>query len=330
MAVYGGGALGSINEIAIIDILHASHYIFEADSEVGIRALDGKGCKSIRMSEHEDLIMCGAPVISGGAESRSARLAVCEGCRSGGVAKIQEGDVKVSERAGRLVIGQSGFLLWLRDARGLKLKRSAMMEAAEVLYLLEALGSRKEVAGGCDGVKVFTDLMTSLMDPQADLQLDPMSMSDSSSEASWMCLFLESEANTTNRRIVVRRDDLSQCWEEDIDESERINSVYFYDGDSANMSSQEGRAEREAATRSELDTSIVLDMLTGEASLFDQTPASPSASPSPSLQGSAEVAIVGSEQLKPLMSGLIQVKAVSRPRAAADSRSRFPSLGSAA
>jgi hypothetical protein len=137
------------------------------------------------MSEHGDLSMCGAPVISGGAESRSARLAVCEGCRND-VTKIQEGDGKVSERAGSLVIGQSGFLLWFQDARDLK--RSAMMEATGVMYLLEALRSRKEVAEGCDGVKAFTDLMTSLMDSQADLQLlvDSMSMSDSSSEASWL------------------------------------------------------------------------------------------------------------------------------------------------
>jgi hypothetical protein len=115
--------------------------LFEHDTEVGIRALDGKRCKSIKMSEQRDLIMCGAPIDSGGPEARSARLAVCDSCRSDAV-KTQEGDGKVSERAGRLVIGQSGFLPWFRDSRGRN--RSAMMEATEVMYLSRHYVRRKK------------------------------------------------------------------------------------------------------------------------------------------------------------------------------------------
>jgi hypothetical protein len=55
------------------------------------------------MSEQKqkDLVLCGAPIDSGGPEARSARLAVCTSCRNGAV-KTQDDDGKVSERAGRL------------------------------------------------------------------------------------------------------------------------------------------------------------------------------------------------------------------------------------
>jgi hypothetical protein len=79
-----------------------------------------------------------------------------------------------------------------------------MMAATEVMYLLETLRSKKEDAESYDGVKVFTDLMTTLMDSQSDLLLDSLSMSDASSETSWLRLFLDSEASATNRRFMVR------------------------------------------------------------------------------------------------------------------------------
>jgi hypothetical protein len=106
------------------------------------------------------------------------------------------------------------------------------------------------------------------MDSQNDLLLDSMSMSDASSEASWLRLFLESEASTTNRRFMVRRDDMGVCWEQEMIENVQTGSADFYDADSANLSSLEGRAERESETRSSLDGAMVLDMLTGDASLF--------------------------------------------------------------
>jgi hypothetical protein len=41
----------------------------------------------------------------------------------------------------------------------------------------------------------------------------------------------------------------------------QTGSIGLYDGDSANLSSLEGRAERESATRASLDGAMVLDML---------------------------------------------------------------------
>ena len=51
-----GGDYAGLNEIAFIDIIHANHHLFEPVSEVGIRALGGKRCKSIKMNEQKVLI----------------------------------------------------------------------------------------------------------------------------------------------------------------------------------------------------------------------------------------------------------------------------------
>jgi hypothetical protein len=149
-----------------------------------------------------------------------------------------------------------------------------MMEATEVMYLLEVLRSKKEDAESYDCVEVFTGLMETLMDSQSDLLLDSMSMADASSENSWLRLFLESEASVTNRRILVRQCDMSMCWEHELMESGHVATVDFYEEDSANLSSVEGRAERGIASRSSLDGALVMDMLGGDVS-FDEVVSEP-------------------------------------------------------
>jgi hypothetical protein len=49
-----GGDCAGLNEIAFIDMIQANHHLFEPVSEVGIRALGGKRCKSIKMNEQKE------------------------------------------------------------------------------------------------------------------------------------------------------------------------------------------------------------------------------------------------------------------------------------
>ena len=271
-----GGDYARLDETAFIELLQDNRFLFEAESEVGIHALDGKRCKSIKMSEQKVLGLCGAPLISAGAGSRSLRLAICSNCRDEPV-EIQNDDGSVSKRAGRLVIGQSEFLLCFRDSRGRS--RSAMMEATEVMYLLEVLRSKKEGAESYDYVEAFSGLMETLMDSRSDLSLDSMSMADASDGSSWLHLFLETDATVTNRRILVRHSDMSMCWEHESLDSEHVTTVDFYEGDSANLSSVEGRVERGLASRPSLDGPLVMDLLGGDVSFDDVDTGTPAIQP---------------------------------------------------
>ena len=97
-----------------------------------------------------------------------------------------------------MVIGQSGFLLWWLDENGVR--RSALMEAREIVYLFETLGyTKSEATAGFDVVSSFSTMMTSLMDSRAHLKMDSISMSDLEYNSSWLYLFVNSDVRATNR-----------------------------------------------------------------------------------------------------------------------------------
>jgi hypothetical protein len=164
--------------------------------------------------------------------------------------------------------------MWWVDESGTR--RSALMEANEIMYLFETLRSKKDEAmEGFDVVNVFSTLMTSLMDSRAYLKIDSLSMSDHDSDSGWLHLFTRSEVKTTSRRVPVRRGDMAQCWEkddvdsgqEDDDDNGQEECANFYEADLEASQSPAGRAERAAATEL-LDGSTVLDILSSDLNVL--------------------------------------------------------------
>jgi hypothetical protein len=152
----GGDAVLTETELAAI--LWENNYLFEGRQDAGIRTLDGQRCKNLTMNVQGVLAICDELPTD---NSYGRRSAICERCRTnGGMAKDPFGSNKLIERAGgKLVIGQSGFLVWFGD--GVNSNLSALLEVEALVDVLRRLRRTKEESSShFDCVSVFSKLMS--------------------------------------------------------------------------------------------------------------------------------------------------------------------------
>ena len=126
------------------------------------------------MSEQGFLTFCGQLVEP---STRPKRTPTCDSCQSGKVLiREPDGNGEWSERAGgKLMIGQSDFLLWFFDAE--KENLSAVLEPGALIDVLRKLIVMKEEAREAyDDADAFSRLMSVLVKSAAGIEYDSESM----------------------------------------------------------------------------------------------------------------------------------------------------------
>jgi hypothetical protein len=155
-------------------------------------------------------------------------------------------DDMIERAGGKLVIGQSGFLVWFSDEVNSNL--SALLEAEALVDILRHLRLAKEESSTpFDCVSVFSKLMSSLMKSSAALERDSKSLCSVSSPSSWLHQYTNTGDVATKNRIVIKLYQTKACWEEMGDEIEQAQIENFYEKADNAFNSPQRQAERRQA-----------------------------------------------------------------------------------
>jgi hypothetical protein len=163
------------------------------------------------------------------------------------MAKDPFGSNKLIERAGgKIVIGQSGYLVWFGD--GVNSNLSALLEVEELVDVLRRLRRAKEESSShFDCVSVFSKLMSTLVKSSATLEHESKSLCSVASTSSWLHQYTNTDNLVTKNRIAIRLHQTQACWEEMEEESERSLIENLYAAADDNFNSPQSQAERRQA-----------------------------------------------------------------------------------
>jgi hypothetical protein len=251
---FGGGGVCGLDESDIIRILWENQNLFGNSGRVGIRSLDVQRCKGLKMSEQGFLTFCGQHVEP---STRPKRTPTCDVCQSGKVLiREPDGNGKWSERAGeKLMIGQSGFLLWFFDAENENL--SAVLEPGALFDVLRKLGDLKAGAREAyDDAEAFSRLMSVLVKSAAGIEYDSKSMCSEEDQSYWLRQYMNTNGSTAKPRVSIRAYHTQACWAEEDEKTEQVLMENWYNVVNPSLQLPSVEAERLEAS---LDADPFLD-----------------------------------------------------------------------